>query len=244
MIRQTLKSLALLFIFLQFHGEGYAQTDSAAYAQALAQFHQALFPENGLYNGGEYIDYASTLKNGHPYYGSILSQDGWVSYDGMRYERLQLWYDIVIDGLILEPPSVAYKMQLLNPKVEAFTLGDHRFVRLVRDSTRDIRTGFYELLYSGKVRLYRKSSKNIQEYVTAQAVERYIYADSTYYLERGGRFVLVDHRRSLLDALADKRHDVQVFIRRNKLSLKRGKDESLTKIITYYDGLTYADPHP
>lgn len=230
----------VLFILLPY-SQATAQSDSSAFALAVAQFHRVLSPENGLYNGGEYVDYSSTLKSGHPYFGSELPYGGGVTYDGIRYDHLQLWYDVVADAVVLIPPNMGFKMTLLSPKLHDFDLAGQRFLRLTRDSTRDIRTGFYELLYDGRIRLFRRTSKNIQENVTAQGVERYIYADSSYYLDKGGHFFPINRKKSLLAALADKRRDVQVFIRRNKISLKRGKDEALVKIITYYDGLAYAD---
>jgi hypothetical protein len=220
---------------------GYAQSDSAAFAVAVAQFHRVLFPENGLYNGSEYLDYASTLKSGHPYFGPNLSQPGSVFYDGIRYDSLRLWYDLVVDGVVLSPPNMGFKMVLLSPKVQSFALGDRRFLRLTRDSTRDIRTGFYELLYEGRVRLFRRSVKHIQEYVSQQGVERFIEADSSYYLDRGGRFYAINRKSSLLDAVGDKRKDVQAFLRKNKIKLRHDKDEALIKVITYYDELLYAN---
>lgn len=239
MKRPTLTVVTLLV--LSSFVRGYAQSDSTAFAVAVAQFHKALFPENGLYNGSEYVDYASTLKAGHPYFGTVMSQPGSVLYDGIRYDHLQLWYDLVVDGVVLSPPNMGFKMVLLSPKVGSFDLDGRRFLRLTRDSGRDIRTGFYELLYDGRVRLFRRSGKNIQENVTPQGVERFIESDSAYYLDRGGRFYAINRKSSLLDAVGDKRKDVQTFLRKNKIKLRQDKDEALTKVITYYDQLPYAN---
>ncbi|HTJ12091.1 MAG TPA: hypothetical protein VL547_08700 [Dinghuibacter sp.] len=236
-----MKRLALLCLSLWLVHRTCAQSDSSAFAGAISQFHKILSPENGLYNGSEYVDYAASLKNGHPYFGSAQPFPGRVTYDGMTYDNLTLWYDVVRDGLVTVPPNMGFKMVLNSPRVKSFYLDGRKFIRLVRDSTHDIRTGFYEVLYEGRVRLLRRTSKNIQESVTTTGVEHYIYADSSYHLEKGGHYYSINKKKSVLEALSDKRKEVQAYIRRNKLSLKRGKDESLTQIITYYDGLPYAD---
>lgn len=234
-----MKRIVLLCLSLWLVHRTYAQSDSSAFAVAVSQYHKLLSPENGLYNGGEYIDYAATLKNGHPYFGSDQPFPGRVVYDGLEYDHLSLWYDVVRDDVVILPPNVGFKMVLNSPRVASFTLGDRKFVRMVRDTTHNIRTGFYEVLYEGRVRLLRRTSKNIQENVTSQGVEHYIYADSSYYLEKEGHFYAINKKKSVLETLSDKRKEVQAYIRRNKLSLKRGKDETLTQIITYYDGLPY-----
>jgi hypothetical protein len=218
-----------------------AQSDSAAFAVAVAQFHQLLRPENGLYNGGEYIDYAATLKSGIPYFGSTTPYDGSVTYDGIRYDHLKLWYDLVYDEVVTIAPDGGFKMTLNSPRVTAFTLGDTRFVRITRDDAHPVRTGFYELLYDGRVRLLRRSAEDIQELTTFDAVERYINADSSYYLVKDGIFHPLNKKKSVLAALGDRRKDIQAFIRKNKISLRKDKDAALTQIITYYDGLPYEE---
>jgi hypothetical protein len=215
-----------------------AQSDSAAYATAVAQFHHMLVPETGLYNGGEYVDYESTLfNNGQPYFGNDLPRQGWITYDGIRYDHVQFWYDIVQDKVVLRAPNQALKLSLHSDRIKAFQLGGLDFVRIVRDSTNGLRTGFYEILYTGRETLLRRSGKNVQEYITSNGIQRIVYADSSYYLYLNGQYLEVNRKRSLLRALNGKKRELQAFIRKNKLSFKEGKDETLTQIITYYASL-------
>jgi hypothetical protein len=231
----------LLLFFV--HPATYAQTSSGdsrfeqASARAVQFYHQSLAPENGLYNGGEYVDYTPTLTGGYPYFGPDRAQPGWVVYDGMRYDNLQLWYDLVKDAVVLLNPDRRFKIQLINERVQAFSLSGHLLVRLTRDSTNRIRTGFYELLLKGNVSLLKKSYKNLEESATPQGVERIISSDSVYYLEKGGRFLPVGNRNSLLEALADKKKMIKTYMRKNKLSMERS-DETLLKTVAYYNSLT------
>ncbi|TDX00318.1 hypothetical protein [Dinghuibacter silviterrae] len=235
-----MKKLTLVLWLLPFHRAA-AQTDSAAFGVAVAQFHRLLAPENNLYNGGEYVDYASNLKSGIPYFGSKESYDGSVLYDGIRYDHLKLWYDLVYDEVVTVGSDGGFRLTLNSPRVASFTLGDRRFLRITKDDTHPVHTGFYELLYDGRVRLLRRTTKDIQELTTTEAVERYVETDSSYYLVKEGQYDPLYKKKSVLAALADKKKEIQVFIRKNKIDLKKDKDAAFIQIITYYDGLPHEE---
>jgi hypothetical protein len=212
--------------------------DSVAFATVLTQYHKTLFPENGLFNGGEYVNYEGTLAGGYPYYGPDRTETGWVYYNGIRYDHLKLLYDVVLDVVAIRSPNDGFSIALQSERLRAFSMEGHLFVRVVKDSVNDVRTGFYEILYQGKVQLMRRSTKNIQEYTNNLKVERFVYSDSSYYLVRGDHFFAVNHKKSLLSAMADHRKPVQTYMRKNKLKIGKEKDDTLEKIVAYYDGLT------
>jgi hypothetical protein len=234
--------LQVSFLFL-IHASVQAQNaDSAleqqAYAGAVQHYHQMLLPENGLYNGGEYADYAGTLTLGYPYFGPNKVQPGWVVYNGMRYDSLMLWYDLIREALVLSNPDGGFKVQLLTTRIQAFSLSGHHFLQLIRDSTNGLRTGFYEILVEGKLSLYKKSRKNLQEYTSSQGLERNVYSDSSFYLERNGHFLPVNSQRAFLDVLSDKKSQVKSYMRKNKLSFRKNREAALVQIVALYNGLT------
>lgn len=231
-----------LLLFLPFPaGAQSASQDSAyereAYAAAIHTYHRYLRPENGLYNGGEYADYTASLTQGYPYFGPNESQPGWIVYNGMRYDSLELWYDLVTDAVVLKDPDNILKIQLINERLRSFSLGGHLFLRVQRDSINDLKTGFYELLCAGRVNLYKKPDKNLQTYATQDGLQKIIYSDSSYYIERADHFLPVNRKSSILKALADKKPAVRSYIRKNRLSIRKNKEEALLKIVTYYNGL-------
>jgi hypothetical protein len=236
----------LLFPALSFaqSAAGYSNPeslDSIAQLNAIQQYHKLLSPENALYNGGEYIDYTTTLKTGYPYFGPDTVQEGWVVYDGTRYDHLLMWFDLVSQSLVLENPEHIYKMELLKTRLQSFSISGHYFVQLKGDSINGIRSGFYERMYQGRVSLYKRSRKNIQETTGNRVVERIVYADSAYYLERNGHFLPFGRKSQVNSVLGEKRKQVAAYMRKNQMSLgralRRDKEGTLLKIVTYYDGL-------
>ena len=41
----------------------------------------------------------------------------------------------------------------------------------------------------------------------------------------------------MLYALSDKKKEINQFIRKNKLNIRKNKDEAISKILAYYDAL-------
>lgn len=212
--------------------------EQQAYVTAVQVYHHYLTPENGLYNGGEYADYTASLTHGQPYFGIKENQPGWVLYNGMRYDSLMLWYDLVTDAVVTWDPDHVLRFQLINDRLQAFNLSGHLFIRFQKDSLDGIRTGFYEVLATGRVNLYKKSSKNLQTYATQDGLQKDIFSDSSFYIARNGRFLPVNKKSSVLAALADKKTAVRAFIRKNHLSIRREKEYALLSVVTYYNGLT------
>jgi hypothetical protein len=212
-----------------------------AYTTAVRAYHRYLGAENGLYNGGEYADYSTTLTSGQPYFGPIESQPGWIVYNGVRYDNLQLWYDLVTDAVVVNDADHVLKIQLINDRLQSFSLSGHLFLRVLRDSIDGVRTGFYELLDGGRVNLFKRSGKSLQVNAMQDGLHRDILSDSSYFIEKNGHFLSAGRKSSILNALSDKKPAVKSYMRKNNITsgfLRLNKDEALLKIVAYYNGLT------
>lgn len=207
-----------------------------AYNNAVDQYHAYLKPEPGLYRGKRYIEYSYQLSEGHPFFGDGKMHKGTLLYNGILYEDLMLWYDMVKDLAVITSPYGAYKVFLINTQLESFTIGEHTFVRL-SDSLNPTapRNGFYEQLYKGQISLLKKNRKFIREDLQLSGVRGYIDSTVSYYIKKGNSYYSVGNRRSLLRALKDRSKDASKFIRQNKLSIRRDLENSLIKVSAWYD---------
>jgi hypothetical protein len=215
--------------------------DSTLEAQAINHavqlYHQTLTPENGLFNGSEYVPDTLGLTFGFPYYELNADQPGWVIYNHMRYDNLRLWYDLVKDQVAMRNPQGGYQLKLINERLQEFGIGNHHFVRIVRDSINKVHTDFYEVLVDGpKAQLLKRSTKNLQEYPTSNRLERDIYADSSFYLVRNDHFDPVNSKGELLSALKNQKSAVKALLRKNKLKFRKNKEEALTTVVAWYNG--------
>jgi len=213
--------------------------DSAS-AIALRQYHSYVNPETQLYRGQQYVEYAYQIKTGHPYFEDSLIE-GSLLYNGVLYRNVPLLYDVVIDQVVIKDPYSIWRIGLDRLHLDSFTVEDHRFIRLA-DSLNPTapRNGFYEQLYRGRVRLLKRTSKTVQVEVpfAGQGFEKYTLTSISYYLKMGERYYPVNNERSLLSALKDKRGPAKKFMRSNHLRMRKDKQNTLLKVITWYDGLT------
>jgi hypothetical protein len=218
--------------------------DSALEAQAINHavqlYHQTLIPENGLFNGSEYVPDTLGLTSGYPYFGPDSDQPGWVVYDHMRYDNLRLWYDLVKDQVAMHNQQGGYQLRLINERLQEFQLGNHHFIRIVHDSINKVHTDFYEVLVDGpKAQLLKRSTKVLQEYPTTNKLERNIYSDSSYYLVRDNQFEPVNTKGELLSALKSQKAGVKAVLRKTKLKFRKNKDEVLTTVVAWYNGQSH-----
>ena len=212
-------------------------TDTA-YAAALDQYHAFLAPETSLYRGDEYAPYGRLLKTGYPYYGEDSARSGMVFYNGILYHDVFLLYDLVYDQVITVNVNHIQKIRLVSQQIDYFTIGQHYFIHL-RDSLNPTApySGFYEQLYNGRILLLEKETKTIQEdLIPGNTAVRFIDgADTAYYLKIGASYHSVNTTRSLLHMLKDRKKEVRKYIRANNLSMRHDKENTLIKVVTWYD---------
>ncbi|MDP4147836.1 MAG: hypothetical protein Q8927_07645 [Bacteroidota bacterium] len=207
------------------------------YAAAITFYHHSLMPETRLFRGGEYAEYAYAIHIGHPFFDIDHMQKGSVYYDGLHYDDILLIYDLVRGQVVINDPYNAYKISLLNDRLDTFTIGSHLFIHL-RDSANGPGPGFYELLYEGKkVRMLKREWKTIQEDPSATTADskEYINHSVSYYLRIANRNYIVNSKRSLLRAMKDKRAAVRKFIRGLGPDLQTDKDQVFARAAAWYD---------
>ncbi|HTL08385.1 MAG TPA: hypothetical protein VL307_09025 [Chitinophagaceae bacterium] len=206
---------------------------------AMHLYHVATGAQSGLYNGCQYAQFPfSFAENGHPFFKDKAPGSGSVTYDDVYYENVMLQYDEVQEVIIVHDTSRL--IQLLNPRITAFTVYDNQFVRVVKDSLNPVlvRTGFYNVLYNGKVKLLKREEKTIREDVTTGALLRFIETQTYYYIEKDGVYQAIKSKNSINTVFADKRKELRQFAKKNKLNYRKDRDTMLTRLTAYYDQLT------
>src|SRR5690349_3761701 len=215
--------------------------NAIAISNAINAYHQFLSPQTSLYKGSEYVDYAYTITEGTPFFETSQFRTGSVVYDGILYENVPLLYDEVIDELVLANINGGSKIKLNKESVAAFNLLNHHFVKLDQDSSgkSPVRSGFYDLLYEGSLSVYKKQTKKVMERVTfSLGLERIIDEQNAYFIKQGKSYYPINTRRDALNLVKDKKKEIQQFLKKNRLSVRRSKEIALIKMAAYYDQLT------
>jgi len=207
-------------------------------ANAKAFYHQSFGNQGALYNGSEYKEYEVRFKEGHPYFQSPRPGNATIIYGGILYDSIPMRYDEISDQLVIHDQTD--KIQLLKEKVTSFSLFNNDFIKIEKDSLSAnlVSSGFYNLLYKGKICLFKKEIKAVKEEASTNvellsSVEERDY----YYIKMDGKFYEMKNKHNLFVLMHDKKKEVQQFIKSNELSFRSNKQEVLTKATAYYDSL-------
>ena len=194
--------------------------------------------QGALYNGRQYNEYRMKFKEGDPYFQSPIPSMGKVIYGGLQYDSVLMRYDEVKDELVIH--DHLRRLQLLKEKVTSFNLFNNDFINIEKNSlsSKLLSSGFYNLLYKGKISLLKKQVKSLREEISANIeLLHFVQEKDYYYFKKGDEFFLIKSKRNLIALMADKKKEVQLFIKTNNLSFKSDRQNMLIRTITYYDSL-------
>ena len=128
----------------------------------------------------------------------------------------------------------------MSERLQGFTVFNQPFIRLEKNvNTPIVSTGFYQVLYDGKIKLYKKEVKIIKEKFTNTPELKVLFEKlNYYYINKADRFYRIVKKKDFLKIFNDKNKELNDFISNGKLNFRKDKDNTLTKLITYYDLLT------
>jgi hypothetical protein len=147
-------------------------------------------------------------------------------------------YDIVKDQLIILDFQKVYKINLPADKVQQFSLLGHVFVRIVRDSADQVKTGFYDQLYKGKIGLLARREKRVMEKYSNIQISKVVISQDVYYIKKDGVYHTIKNKSSLFAVLKNKKKEVQQYLNTNKIKFKREPERAMIMAVQYYDQLT------
>jgi hypothetical protein len=205
---------------------------------AISAYYEKLGQESPLYNGSEYLEYAYTLQEGHPFFQMADFVAGDINLNGMIFRGVPILYDIVKDQVIIQDFQRVYKINLPADKVEWFSVLGHQFIHIARDSADQVKTGFYDQLYKGKIALYAKREKKIIEKYSNIQISKVVVSQNVYYIKKDGIYHTIKSKSSLLAVLKTKKKEVQQYWKTNDIKFKREPERAMIMAVRYYDQLT------
>jgi len=217
--------------------------DSLIYSNAVKKvidvYHQNIADQSGIFNGSQYEGYKVSFNDGHPYYKNDALEKGNIIYDHVAYENVGMLYDLVRDLIVVQDST--HRIQLVNERINEFNLYGDRFVRIEKKESRSalIATGFYNVMYSGNVGLYKKVVKRIREKISnTNDLTALFEITNYYYIKKDNVFYAIDKKNDLLRLFKNKQKEIERFIDEEQLNFRKDKDNMLSKVVNYYDQIT------
>jgi hypothetical protein len=211
---------------------------AAGQTEAILAYNRATKKQAQLYEGNEYIVHNYRIKV-HPFFVSDSLQTGTVAYNGAFYTDVAMLYDIVRDEVAIQRPGAPYRIRLHSERISSFSIGNHRFARLVGDSTVGVRTGFYQLLYDGSVKALARRIKTIHEDISSGQYKADFVEEDRYFILKNGTYYPVKSKRALLRLFPEQASALQKYLRANRIKFKQQREEAITAVVRQYDYLTH-----
>ncbi len=207
--------------------------------EALTRYDSATAESQHLYNGRMYF-INKTEQGEHAFFRTDEWTRGTVQYDGQRFENVPLLYDIYLDQLVARYQAGFGNVALQGPKVSEFTMDGHKFMRVEADTGRieGLRTGYYDQLYDGPTRVVaRRRKERVPQVYERTYINLYPQKD-VYYIYQNKEYQPVRTRQTLLTLFQDQKRLVKRHLRRNGLSFRREREQTIVAAATVYDQLT------
>ncbi len=218
-----------------------AKSDSLQYSATIDNtingFYKSIGTQSHLYTGFYNEPYDPRIKN-NPYFRDTLQFiKGTVNYDGNVYHHVPVLYDIYKDIVISLLPDSISKYDLVTEHLHYFDFSNHHFVRISSD-TANLKTGFYDEIYSKKLRVLTRYEKSIQTTTNNQHLEKLFDKSTSYFLKKGNTYYPVNSEGALMDALKDKKKELKQYAKANQIKFRKDPESALTLLAAYYDHLT------
>lgn len=242
-------ALLVLFISARVSAQGLKPDSSfiqVASNHVIDHYNRAIYKQAHVYDGNEYITHDYRIKV-HPFYRVDSLQTGTVYYNGIRYDNVQMLYDIVRDELAVQPPEGAYRVRLRNEHLTSFKIGPYQFTRIgnpqygtssIGDSAVGVPTGFYEVLHDGRVKALSRRIKIVHEDISQGFYKADYQQKDRFFILKEGVYHEVKTKRSLLTLFPDQFKVLRKHIRSQGLKFNDlGREEAIASTVRYYDSL-------
>jgi hypothetical protein len=189
-------------------------------------------------NNAKYV----AVREGSPFFDEALAKGRIVLSGGKVYDNIRLRLDLMDNTIhyispegeeliATTPIKTIFLTDSVSQKENQFDYSD--FIMTLSK----IEPGWYQLLDTGAVRLYKRHTKSIREnkpYGSA-TVDQFITTAFSYYMLFNSVFTPIKKIKALPDMLQDKKAELQEYINNNNISGRSDKD--YMALLGYYNNL-------
>jgi hypothetical protein len=183
--------------------------------------------------GYNYIPYKNEYN--HPYFKDNKWANGSLLYNGKSYKVDGLKYDIAIDKLIIlfnNNDLYINNIALDENFIDEFTIQNSHFKYfndLKSNSGKKLKTGYYEVVYNGKLKFLVRSEKY-------KIINDFTLSFNMFLL-KDGVMITINSMGKLISLLKDKEKEVKSFINDNSLTLNQMDYYTASKVLNFYENL-------
>jgi hypothetical protein len=190
-----------------------------------------------LLNGRVWFDKYAKAE-GDQFFLSDAFMKGSVTFNGRRFDDLDVKYDLINDELILRPES--HPIIFMNKEmVDSFRLfysgRDYKIINAGNDSS-GVLNGYVIVLYDGESKLYAKYSKKIYPLAVDGRYDLFVQVQHIY-LEKEGELIPVRGKKELMRLLDDRKKEIKHYINNSRIRLTEKDAGTFIPVLEYYDSV-------
>ena len=160
---------------------------------------------------------------------------GNVQYEGFWYYNQKLLYDVYRDEVLIAHPG-GIPLALTNSRVQAFSIKGHNFVNKA-EAVGEMPAGIYQVMGDGKLKIYVRRSRIINDQIKDNVVERNFEDMFRYYAEMNGKVKRFTKQNQLLDFIGSHRQAIMQQVRSSGLKFRKHKDAVIAIIANTFNQL-------
>jgi hypothetical protein len=203
-------------------------------------YYKSLGEQSGIYRGPGYTGYPYQVTNGHQFFESPNFSKGTIFYDGMLYQDIPMWYDLVKDQVVVQTLDSLSLISLHNERIDYFSLLGHHFKKIIQEpsNSNSITTGFYDQIYKGKSEVLVRRFKGTLEDVSPEGIfTKILKQKNEIYLKKDGKYFSVQSSGSVLKALGNNQKEILSQLKKNSIKFKKDPEKATVMMVMYYDQL-------
>lgn len=206
---------------------------------ALTFYDQNIGEQSGKFNGSQNIGYPQGVIEKNPYFLFPKFSRGYIVYDQVLYDNVNLIYDEAADLVILQDSS--HKIELITEKLEAFGIGENHFQYIIKKDLNTnvlVNTGYFQILVNNTTSLFTKETKKITEKILGNELAYTIGTSNYYYIKKDGRFYEIQNKKGFFRILKDKEKELKRYIKAQHLNYRKDQNYTLSNVVEYYNLIT------
>lgn len=211
--------------------------NSQAVGNRQSFYMQELGANAAVYTGNAYK--GEQFTEGHAFFKENGWSQGAVIYGGIYYEDFPLLYDLVKDEIIILYYDGSSKVSLYPDDVVQFSLLGHTFIRLKESGAKgkDIKAGFYDLLYKGETEVLVKRTKTVREDISSGTFKRFPQENNRIYVRKENAYYEIKSKASLLRVFKGKKKEIRKFLKESSIRFFEDKELAAVEVARHYDKL-------
>lgn len=241
MLIKTLVLTAFLGLVVFLSSAQTQPRDSVLYSSSAVNtinyFNSNIGDQSEIYSGIQYDLLPPANKGTFYFQDKNYCVPSLICFNAKWHTDIPVLYDVYNDVMVAVNNN--YLFVLKSDKLSDVSLLGHHFIYFDPKGQNNMPTGFYDELYDGRSKVLVKRIKTIFDNQVSAQVAEIIYEDhSTIYLKKGDKFLEITSKGDLRDALADKKKQINEFMRANKIKFNNDKEGAVAKIAGYYDQIS------